>query len=120
MKEYRGGPYYNAARQRRLQAREAQVRETYPVDLTKVRALVTEYEQLLTELGRTPDTAPCCATWPTSTPFSSTTAQGHDACWRGNRHAPRQRRVVDEAKITLGDLYLLKASPGRPRCCTRR
>jgi tetratricopeptide (TPR) repeat protein len=112
VKEYRNGPFYNTARQRRLQAREAQVRETYPVDLTKVRALVTEYEQLLAELGRTPDTAPVLRNLANIYAFQLDDKPKAMALLEEVTGMPRaSAEVVDEAKITLGDLYLLKGEP---------
>ncbi|GAA4351523.1 tetratricopeptide repeat protein [Hymenobacter saemangeumensis] len=112
MKEYRGGPYYNTARQRRLQTREAQVRDTYPVDLAKVRALVGEYEQLLAELGRTPDTAPVLRNLANLYAFQLDDKPKAMSLLEEVTAMPRaSAEVVDEAKITLGDLYLLKAEP---------
>ena len=111
-KEYRGGPYGNFARQRLLQAREAQVRDTYPVDLTKVRALVTDYEQLLTELGRTPDTAPVLRNLANLYAFQLNDRAKAMTLLQEVIDMPRASdEVVDEAKVTQGDLYLLKAEP---------
>jgi tetratricopeptide (TPR) repeat protein len=111
-KEYRSGPYYNAARQRLLQAREAQVRETYPVDVTKVRALVAEYEQLLTELGRTPETAPVLRNLANLYAFQLNDRAKAMTLLQQVIDMPRASDdVVDEAKITQGDLYILKGEP---------
>ncbi|WP_310393082.1 tetratricopeptide repeat protein [Hymenobacter sp.] len=111
-KEYRGGPYGNAARQRLLQAREAQVRETYPVDLAKVRALVVDYEQLLAELGRTPDTAPVLRNLANLHAFQLNDRAKAMALLQEVIDMPRAGdEVVDQAKVTQGDLYLLKQEP---------
>ncbi|UOQ98074.1 tetratricopeptide repeat protein [Hymenobacter sp. 5317J-9] len=111
-KEYRNGPYGNFARQRLLQAREAQVSTTYPVDLAKVRALVTEYEQLLTELGRTPDTAPVLRNLANLYAFQLSDRPKAMALLQEVIDMPRASdEVVDEAKITQADLYLLKGEP---------
>ncbi|WP_426058351.1 tetratricopeptide repeat protein [Hymenobacter sp. B1770] len=112
VKEYRNGPYGNAARQRLLQAREAQVRETFPVDVAKVRALVAEYEQLLTELGRTPDTAPVLRNLANLHAFQLNDRAKAMALLQDVIDMPRaSKEMIDEAKVTLGDLYLLKAEP---------
>ena len=112
VKEYRNGPYGNVARQRLLQAREAQVRETYPVDLTKVRALVADYEQLLTELGRTPDTAPVLRNLANLYAFQLNDRTKAMALLQAVIDMPRAGdEVVDQAKVTQGDLYLLKGEP---------
>ena len=111
-KEYRAGPYGNLARQLLLQAREAQVRDTYPVDQVKVRALVADYEQLLTELGRTPDTAPVLRNLANLYAFQLNDRPKAMALLQEVIDMPRASdEVVDEAKVTLGDLYLLKAEP---------
>ena len=111
-KEYRSGPYGNLARQRLLQAREAQVRETYPVDVAKVRALVADYEQLLTELGRTPDTALVLRNLANLYAFQLNDRAKAMALLQGVIDMPRaSNEVVDEAKVTQGDLYLLKGEP---------
>ena len=111
-KEYRAGPYGNMARQRLLQAREAQVRNTYPVDVTKVRALVGEYEQLLAELGRTPDTAPVLRNLANLHAFQLNDRPKAMTLLQEVIDMPRaSEEVVDEAKVTLGDLYLLKEEP---------
>jgi tetratricopeptide (TPR) repeat protein len=108
-KEYRSGPYGNLARQRLLQAREAQVRETYPVNVTKVRALVADYEQLLTELGRTPDTAPVLRNLANLYAFQLNDRAKAMTLLQSVIDMPRASdEVVDEAKVTQGDLYLLK------------
>ncbi|MBD2723538.1 tetratricopeptide repeat protein [Hymenobacter armeniacus] len=111
-KEYRNGPYGNFARQRLLQAREAQVSTTYPVDVAKVRALVTEYEQLLAELGRTPDTAPVLRNLANLYAFQLNDRPKAMTLLQEVIDMPRASDdVVDEAKITQGDLYLLKGEP---------
>jgi TolA-binding protein len=112
VREYRQGPYYQLARQRLLQAREAQVRDTYPVDQAKVRALATEYESLLTELGRTPDTAPVIRSLADLYAFSLDNRAKAMSLLQEVIAMPRASAdVVDEAKTTLGDLYLLKGEP---------
>jgi tetratricopeptide (TPR) repeat protein len=111
-KEYRNGPYYSAARQRLLQAREAQVRETYPVDVAKVQALVTDYGQLLAELGRTPNTAPVLRNLANLYAFQLNDRAKAMTLLQEVIDMPRvSDEVVDEAKVTQGDLYLLKGEP---------
>ncbi len=111
-KEYRDGPFFNAARQQLLQAREAQVRDTYPVDPAQVRALVGEYETLLAEVGRTPDTAPLLRNLANLYAFQLGDRAKAMTLLEEVTAMPRvSEEVVDEAKITLGDLYLLKQEP---------
>ncbi len=112
VREYRGGPFFNPARQLLLQAREAQVRDTYPVDLAKVRALADEYNVLLTELGRTPEAAPLMRNLANLYAFQLDERPRAVALLEEITAMPRApEEVVDQAKITLGDLYQLKGEP---------
>lgn len=112
VREYRQSPYFQMARQRLLQTREAQVRDTYPVDQAKVRALATEYESLLTELGRTPDTAPVMRSLADLYAFVLDDKAKAMSLLQEIVAMPRASAdVVDAAKTTLGDLYLLKGEP---------
>ena len=111
-KEYRSGPYFNPARQLLLQAREAQVRDTYPVDLAKVRALADEYNQLITELGRTPEATPLMRNLANLYAFQLDDKTQAVKLLEEITAMPRApEEVVDQAKITLGDLYLLRGEP---------
>jgi outer membrane protein assembly factor BamD (BamD/ComL family)/lipopolysaccharide biosynthesis regulator YciM len=112
VREYRTGPYYALARQLLLQAREAQVRDTYPVDPAQVQALAADYEKLLTELGRTPDAAPVMRQLANLYAFQLDNKPKAMALLQEVVAMPRASAdVVDEAKTTLGDLYLLKGEP---------
>jgi tetratricopeptide (TPR) repeat protein len=111
-KEYRAGPYYALARQRLLQAREAQVRETYPVDPIKVRTLVTDYDQLLAEMGRNATTAPIIRSLANLYAFQLNDRAKAMTLLQEVIDMPRASdEVVDEAKVTQGDLYILKGEP---------
>ena len=112
VKEYPRGPFFNVARQRLLQAREAQMKDTYPVDITKVRALVAEYESLLAELGRTADTTPVLRNLANLYAFQLNQQPKAMSLLQEVVDMPHASTdAVDEAKITLGDLYLLKGEP---------
>jgi tetratricopeptide (TPR) repeat protein len=111
-REYRTGPNYGLARQLLLQAREAQVRDTYPVDPAQVQALATDYEKLLTELGRSPEAAPVMRQLANLYAFQLDNKPKAMALLQEVVAMPRASAdVVDEAKTTLGDLYLLKGEP---------
>ena len=112
VREYRTGPYYGLARQLLLQAREAQVRDTYPVDQTQVQALAADYQQLLTELGPTPDAAPVMRQLANLYAFQLDDKAKAMSLLQQVVAMPRaEADVVAEAKTTLGDLYLLKGEP---------
>lgn len=112
-REYRTDINYGIARQMLLQAREAQVRDTYPVDLAQVRALAGDYEKLLAELGRaTPNAAPVMRQLANLYAFQLDDKPKAMGLLQEVIAMPRaQPDVVDEAKTTLGDLFLLKGEP---------
>ena len=110
---YRSGPYYQTARQQVLQIREAQLRDTYPPDPAQARALAADYEQLATELGRTsPEAAPVLTRLANLYAFQLDDKAKAVSLLQQVIELPRaERDVVDEAKTTLGDLYLLRGEP---------
>lgn len=111
-REYRTGPYYNLARQLRLQAREAQVRDTYPVDPAQVQALAADYEKLLAELGHRPESAGVMRSLANLYAFQLDNKAKAMSLLQEVIDMPRaDADVVDEAKTTQGDLYLLKGEP---------
>ncbi|MCC2545763.1 tetratricopeptide repeat protein [Hymenobacter sp. BT175] len=112
IREYKGGPFYALARQRLVQTREEQVRNTYPVDPAKIRALLTEYQQVLTDLGKTPETAPVLRNMATLYAFQLDDKPRAMTLLQEVIDMPRASLdVVDDAKINLGDIYLLRGEP---------
>ncbi|MBC8083559.1 MAG: tetratricopeptide repeat protein [Hymenobacter sp.] len=112
LREYKSGPFYATARQRLVQTREAQVRDTYPVDPAKIRGLIDEYQQVLTELGRTPQTAAVLRSMAVLHAFQLDEKEKAVALLQQVIALPRASPdVVDEAKINLADIYLLRGEP---------
>ncbi|HEX8425020.1 tetratricopeptide repeat protein [Hymenobacter sp.] len=112
LREYKGGPFYASARQRLVQSRETQVREAYPVDPAKIRELIVEYQQVLTELGRTPQTAPVLRSMAVLHAFQLDEKEKAITLLQEVIDMPRASTdVVDEAKINLADIYLLRGEP---------
>ena len=112
LREYRTGPYYAIARQRLLQSREAQVRDTYPVDLNQVRALATDYEALLKELGPTADAAPAMNRLAKLYAFQLDNQPKAIPLLQQVIDMPRAApEAIADAKLALGDIDLLKGEP---------
>lgn len=112
LREYRNGPFYASARQRLVQTREAQVRDTYPVDPAKLRGLLQEYQQVLTELGRTPQTAAVLRSMAELHAFQLDEKEPAIKLLQEVIAMPRASlEVVDQAKINLADIYLLRGEP---------
>ena len=112
LREYKGGPFYATARQHLVQTREAQVRAVYPVDPAKIRSLLDEYQQGLTELGRTPQTASILRSMAVLHAFQLDEKEKAVVLLQQVIEMPRANlNVVDEAKINLADIFLLRGEP---------
>ncbi|RTQ48388.1 tetratricopeptide repeat protein [Hymenobacter gummosus] len=111
-KQYSGGQFYQLARQRLIAAREEQVRNTFPVDQAKLRALVADYQQLLTETGRTAQSAEVLRNLALLYAFQLDEKDKGMQLLQEVIDLPRaDGQLVDEAKVALGDIYLLRAEP---------
>ncbi|WP_246285183.1 tetratricopeptide repeat protein [Hymenobacter lapidiphilus] len=111
-REYAGQPFYALARQRLVQTREDQVRNTYPINQTQLRGLLMEYEQVLTDLGRTPETAPVLRSMAALLAFQLGEQAPAMKLLEEVIAMPRASSdVVDQAKIDLADIYVLRAEP---------
>ncbi len=109
---YPGGQYYAFARQRAINAREAQIKSTFPVDPAKIRALLTEYDNLLNELGRSPATAPVLRDQAMLYAFQLDEKDRAMELLNQIIAMPRVRPdLAAEAKLALADIYLLKGEP---------
>jgi tetratricopeptide (TPR) repeat protein len=112
LKEYRASPYYPLARQRLINAREEQVRNTFPVDKEKIKALIGEYEGLLGELGKNERTVEVMKNMAMLHAFQLDQKDQATEILTAVVNTPRANPdLVAEAKISLGDIYLLKGEP---------
>ncbi|MDX5346812.1 MAG: tetratricopeptide repeat protein [Hymenobacteraceae bacterium] len=112
LREYKNGPYYTAARQRLINAREEQVRNTFPVDKVKIQELITDYEAFLAELGRNARTAEVMRNMAMLYAFYLDEKDKAIAMLEEVIQTPRaDADLVAEAKLALGDIYLLKGEP---------
>ncbi|UYZ62214.1 tetratricopeptide repeat protein [Hymenobacter weizhouensis] len=112
VREYRGRPLYALARQRLVQTREDQVRTTYPVNVAQLRSLLQDYQQVLQDLGRTPETAPVLRSMAALQAFQLDEKEPAIKLLQEVIDMPRAPlEVVDQAKIDLADIYLLRNEP---------
>jgi TolA-binding protein/lipopolysaccharide biosynthesis regulator YciM len=110
--QYPGGQYYAFARQRAINAREAQIKSSFPVDPVKIRTLLAEYEDLLKELGRTTATAAVLRDEAMLYAFQLDEKDRAMGLLREVIGMPRVRPdLAAEAKLSLADIYLLKGEP---------
>ncbi len=112
VKEYRGSPFYGYARERLIKAREEQVRNTFPVDLVKIQTLLAEYQTLLDELGKNGRTAEVMKNMAMLYAFYLDEKDKAITLLQEVINTPRANAdLVAEAKINLGDIYLLRSEP---------
>ncbi|QNF32563.1 tetratricopeptide repeat protein [Adhaeribacter swui] len=112
IKEYRSSPYYGYARERLIKAREEQVRNTFPVDLDKIRTLIADYQNLLNEVGKSGRTVEVMKNMATLHAFYLDEKDKAIALLQEVINTPRANPdLVAEAKISLGDIYLLQGEP---------
>ncbi|MFD2513946.1 tetratricopeptide repeat protein [Pontibacter locisalis] len=112
VKEYPEGPYYLIARQKLINAREAQVQNAFPVNKDNIRALIADYEALLNEVGRTAQTMEVLQHMAGLYAFYLDDKEKAIALLKEAIEMPRANpALVAESKLTLGDIYLLKGEP---------
>ncbi len=112
VEEYPDGPYYLVARQRLINAREEQAENTFPVDKEKIQALITDYEALLSEVGRRPETVEVLQHMAGLYAFHLDDKEKAIALLQEAIQMPRANpSLVADSKLTLGDIYLLKGEP---------
>ena len=112
IKEYPDGINYPAARGELIKAKEETIKNSYPIDPTKIRSLIGDYLKMIKELGNNPATIEA----------RRSTAQLY-AFYLDNKDtavtilneaikiAQNDLRGRSKAKIDLGDIYLLKGEP---------
>lgn len=109
---YPEGPYYLTARQRLINAREAQVQNTFPVEEEKILALISDYEALLSEVGRRAETVEVLQHMAGLYAFYLDEKEQAIALLQEAIAMPRAHpSLIADSKLTLGDIYLLKGEP---------
>lgn len=112
IREYNAGPYYASARQRLLNAREEQVKNTFPVNQANIRSLIAEYQSLLNEFGKNPQTVEAMKNMAMLHAFYLDEKDKAVNLLQEVINTPRANPdLVAQAKISLGDIYLLKGEP---------
>ncbi|KAA9339968.1 tetratricopeptide repeat protein [Adhaeribacter soli] len=111
-REYPSGPYYVVSRQRLLNAKEEQVKNTFPIDHTKIRSLIADYQKLLQEFGKNDRTADAMRNMAMLHAFYLDEKEQAINLLEEVVNTPRTNPdLVAQSKINLGDIYLLKGEP---------
>ena len=112
VKDYPQGQLYPYARRMMIVAREEQVKNTFPVEITSVRRLIEDYKKLLGELGQNNRTLEAMRSMASLYAFylnekDSATVILQNAVKIGRAESD----FVDKCKLDLGDIFLLKNEP---------
>lgn len=109
---YPQGQLYAFARRLVINAREEQVKNTYPVDKTEIRKLISDYQRMLQDVGTNAktlealrNTANLYGTYLDKKDTALVVLDTAIELGKGDKN------FVDRCKLDKGDIYLLKAEP---------
>ncbi|MCU0450841.1 MAG: tetratricopeptide repeat protein [Bernardetiaceae bacterium] len=109
---YKDQDIYASARKMLIKAKEEQVKNTFPVDYGKIRSLATDYAQLIAELGLQETTAEAAKSLALLQAFYLNNKDTAIKILETVTRTPGLKKdLVAQAKIDLGDIYLLKGEP---------
>lgn len=109
---YPQGQLYPFARRLVINAREEQVKNTYPIDNGEIRKLIADYQRMLQEIGTNSKTLEALRS---TANLYGTYLDSKDTALTVLDLAidlgKTDRNFVDKCKIDKGDIYLLKGEP---------
>ncbi|QJD77950.1 tetratricopeptide repeat protein [Spirosoma rhododendri] len=109
---YPQGQLYPACRRLVINAREEQVKNTYPVDVNEIRKLITDYQKMVQELGLNAKTLEALRS--TANLYGNYLDSKDTAITVLDMAidlGKTDRSFVDKCKLDKGDIYLLKGEP---------
>ena len=109
---YPQGQLYPFARRLVINAREEQVKNTYPVDKLEIRKLIADYQQMLQEIGTNVKTLEALRS--TANLYGNYLDSKDTALTVLDLAidlGKSDKNFVDRCKLDKGDMYLLKAEP---------
>lgn len=112
VKKYPKGSNYSVARHYLIKAKEAVVKNTYPVAKTDIESLIGDYNQLLTDLGRNFRTLNAMRSIALLQAFyldkkDTAVVILKDAI----KLSGYNQRFIAQCRLDLGDIYILKGEP---------
>ncbi len=110
--KYNDKPVYSISRRLLINSKEELVKNTYPVDLNEIKSLVKDYEDIIKELGIRKNTADAVRSLALLEAFY---LNNKDSAIQILEHLIRtpgmNPSLISQAKLDLGDIYLLKNEP---------
>lgn len=114
VERYPSGDLYPIARRMLIKSREEVVKNTFPIDMVKIRQLVNDYAKMLSEVGLRESTAEAARSMALLQAFYLDNKDTAIAILEKIITSPTtsgKREFVAQAKLDLGDIYLLKGEP---------
>ena len=112
IQNYAQGTFYPYARRMIINAREEQVKNTYPLEKADIRKLIQDYQRVLTEVGITPKTLDALRS---SANLYANYLDEKDSALvlldKAITMGKGDAQFVDKCKLDKGDVYLLKNEP---------
>ncbi|WP_229253617.1 tetratricopeptide repeat protein [Dyadobacter sp. NIV53] len=112
VKEYPKGQLYPVARRMAIFSREEQVKNTYPINRNEVEKLLSQYQQLVDELGINVRTVEALRNMAILNAFYLDNFKKAIQILETAIEAGKQEKnFIDKCKLDLGDIYLLQGQP---------
>ena len=113
VKKYNNKPIYGVAKNMLIQSKEEVVKRSYPVDIEQIKSLVSDYEQNIKEFGVRSNTADAVRNMAKLHAFYLNNRDTAIVILQGliNSRQRIPQIKIDESKLDLGDIYLLKGEP---------
>jgi len=112
VKEYPQGNNYPIARRYLVNAKEELIKNTFPVNKEAIRSLITDYQVLLKELGKSPRTMEAMRSMALLHGFYLNNKDTAVVLLQEAIQTARtDQKFIDRCKLDLGDMYLLKNEP---------
>ncbi len=109
---YKDSYLYPVARRYKIQSREELVKNTYPVDLTEIRKLANDYENLIQEFGAVPAVAEAMLNKAHLHAFYLNEIDSAIDILNQIVKIPKiSPNLVAQCKLDLGDIYILDGKP---------
>ena len=109
---YKEGYNYGVAKRLLIQTREEQIKNTFPVDIQKIKGLINDYKSLLVENGRTAATMDGLRNMALLYAFYLDNKDTAIVILKSLVENPyTDARLRGKAKMDMGDIYLLNGEP---------
>jgi tetratricopeptide (TPR) repeat protein len=112
VKEYPKSSNYPTARRYLILSKEELVKQTYPINKDQILSLITDYQSLINELGKTAQTAEALRSMGMLHAFYlDQKEEGLNYLKEAIKIARAENDLIAKSKLDMGDIYLLKNEP---------